>query len=249
MHSWIKLSLFFLSLSLSFFAFTSPATAVSATACAVTNFGSPPDNFPVPPECASPSSGIVFPPNMICKSDGYCQMPPSTDGSYQIYSCGGTATGKRWGRKELVGVLYTVAKRWREKNPGGYLRIGDMNAGNHLSHFWGIAVDINAKTPDKWAANRGYTGSSLANYDQQKTIELGKLIADTGYLYTIWYNDPVVQNAVFEYAKTSESAKRYKYTTNTGGNPGMRYVLGHYDHFHLNIGPNSFKLNYWFNLC
>lgn len=223
-----------------------PVSAQVATSnCVVTKVGNPAITPVLPPACAkAPPTGIIYPPNMICKSDGYCLMPPATDGSYQIYSCGGTGTGKRWGRKELIGVLYTVAKRWKEKNPTGYLRIGDMNASNHLSHFWGIAVDLNARpTPDTWAANRNYLGTmSEPPFSTAKTIELGKLIADTGYFYTIWHNNAATWGPIYSYAKTSESAKRYKFTLNLPGLPGIRPDAGHFDHFHLNIGPSSFRL-------
>lgn len=244
-----------LFLFLGIFLFFSPHAAfaqITTSNCVVTKVGNPAIAPVLPPNCANaPSVGIIYPPNMICKSDGYCLMPPSTDGSYQIYSCGGTSTGKRWGRKEMIGVLYTVAKRWKQKNPNGYLRIGDITAGNHLSHFWGIAVDLNARpTPDTWAANRNYFGTmSEPPFSTEKTIELGKLIADTGYFYTIWHNNIAAINPIFNYAKTSESAKRYPFSVNLPGLPGIRPAPGHFDHFHLNIGPGSMKLPFWAASC
>jgi hypothetical protein len=231
------------------FLFLPQAVHAQFIGCAVTKVGNPTGPTPIlPAGCAGnfPATGIIYPPNMVCGGgpDGqYCQMPPSTDGSYDFTLCSGTATGKRWGRKEMIGVLYTVAGRWHKKYPNGQLYIRDITAGNHKTHFWGIAVDIWATSNGTdMVANSGYNNTIPApRYSAEKTVELGKLIADTGYFYQVLYNKADVNAEILKYARTSESAKRYT--------PHMSYVEGHYDHFHLDMGPPSFRLQYWAPNC
>lgn len=233
----------------SLFLFLPQSSHAQSIGCAITKVGNPTVPSPTfPPGCANfPTTGIVYPPDMICgggPGGQYCQMPPSTDGSYEFTLCGGTATGKRWGRKEMIGVLYTVAGRWHQKYRNGHLNIRDITAGNHKTHFWGIAVDIWATSNGTdMVANSGYNNTIPApQYSAEKTIELGKLIADTGYFYQVLYNKAAVNNEILKYARTSESAKRYSPRMSTS-------VEGHYDHFHLDMGPESFRLAYWAPDC
>lgn len=206
--------------------------------CWITKVGNPTDPSPTwPPECQSTNtgSGIQYPPNLQkCPGapDGYYKMPDATDGSYKFYS----TPNHHCGSKELIGVLYTVAKNWKQKYPQGWLDIGDMNAAGHASHKWGIASDINAHPrPDKIAANM-----TLGNYDQAATIVLGKMFVDTDMLAEIWYNDAKVNSEVLKYAKgPPEKSSLYKPTKactecskDVGG---MRPLPLHDNHFHVDI--------------
>ncbi|MBU2632840.1 hypothetical protein KKG52_03940 [Patescibacteria group bacterium] len=148
---------------------------------------------------------------------GYWQLPKSSDGSYKIYTC----SGRTWGSKELVGVLYTVSKIWKQKHPSGWINIGDLNATGHKSHKWGRAVDLDATTNGKdWVAD-----FTKGNYNREATIELGKMLVDTGTVRSIWYNDQAVNRAVLDYARQTGRSK----------NMNMKPITGHNNHFHLDI--------------
>jgi hypothetical protein len=204
--------------------------------CWVTKIGNPGDQKPVlPPGCESPGGvidGVETPPNLECRSDGYCKMPEATDGSYQLYSC----ENQRWGSKELVSVLYTVAKNWKARHSEGFLYIGDLTAAGHKSHFWGRAVDVYGMTnPNECVANyddgddNPACGSS--NYNREETIELGKMFANTNHVLHIWYNDQAVNNAVLDHASKGHSP-----------NMVMQYEAGHANHFHLDVTQEPPKL-------
>lgn len=204
--------------------------------CVVTKIGNPGDQKPVlPPECSSPvgQDGMIYPPNMVehPTRKGYFQLPfPSpASGSYESYSC----ANQSWGSKELVGVLYTVAERWKQKYPQGRLNIGDLNASGHASHKWGRGVDMNATTNGvDWVANfvRG-------NYNEQATIELGQMFADTNMIQNIWYMGQPVINSVLAYANDPANPNR-------SAGLVMQPLPLHDDHFHIDIKLDPF-LEVW----
>lgn len=164
-------------------------------------------------------NGLTFPPNIQAHSTkkGYYALPKSPTGAYKSYTC----SGRSWGSMELIGVINTTAERWKTKYPNGWINVGDLNATGHKSHKWGRAVDIDATTNGKdWVAD-----FTKGNYNREATIELGKLLVDTNMVRSIWYNDPRVDSAVLEYAKsTGKSAAMV-----------MHPIVGHDNHFHLDI--------------
>ncbi len=166
-----------------------------------------------------PLPGTVFqPPNLgTPNAYGYYAMPPSINGAYTIYSL----PCRRYGSLELVSVLYTVANRWKQFYPEGWVNIGDLNAGwPHNSHKWGVAVDLDATTNGAdWAAD--YT---KGGYNRQATVLLGQLFLDTGLVKNIWYNDTFVVSALLQYAQ------------NKGIRIGqIKPLPGHDNHFHVDI--------------
>jgi hypothetical protein len=75
------------------------------------------------------------------------------------------------------------------------------------------------------------------NYNRTGTIEFANMLVDTGYMDTIWFNDTAVQKAMCEHAHTA-FPKRFPSVSdcyNKSNVPGMRWLDGHDNHFHLNI--------------
>lgn len=207
--------------------------AQSSVSCWVTKIGTPSEEAVLPFPCrgAEDINGLIYPQPLTKHPTraGYYQLPPSTDGSYRIETC----PGQSWGSQELVGVLYTVAKRWKELHPRGRLNIGDLNAFGHKSHNWGRAVDLDATTTGSdWVAD-----FTKGNYNRSATIELGKLFVDTNLILNIWYNDQAVNNEVLAYSRA------------TGKSLGMNMkpIVGHNNHFHVDI--NTEKLGFWVPGC
>lgn len=173
-----------------------------------------------------PSAGLATPPNLGAPNAmGYYRLPPSTNGAYRIYS----GECRQYGSLELIQVIYTVAQRWKELYPDGYLWIGDLNGGYpHRTHKWGVAVDLDATTNGRdWAGD-----FTKGNYNEPATIVLGKLFIDTDKTLNIWYNDEDVNAAVRAYAKETGLSLR-----------SMKWVKGHDNHFHLDTttprGPSN----------
>ncbi len=128
----------------------------------------------------------------------------------------------RWGRNDLLEIIYNIGQRWSQNNLDNKFSIGDLDnltdPDSHASHKCGIDVDISA-----WYISSGnVNGRKLAT-------ELGKILMDTGAIKYIFYNDTVVQNEVNSYARSKNL-------------PGeMQYWENHDDHFHVRIIPNIFK--------
>jgi hypothetical protein len=223
----------------------------------------PSPTFPPGCQQVIPSTGIAFPPNLepclgvdsdISESRGgvageYCQLPPGVtketkrvfydEGGVHIYEkrIQGTKNELKWqdwGSKEMIGVIYTVAKRWKAIYPEGHVIVMDITSNYHLEHHWGVAVDIFATTDGKHcAASNGPNGRCpYGPNDLNATIQLGKLIIDTGYLNVIWYSDTNANAAIFAYA---HSVDPKRYPVNGRFNTGIRPAENHWDHFHLLI--------------
>ncbi len=111
-----------------------------------------------------------------------------------------------------------------------------MNATGHGSHFWGIAVDMDATTNGSdWVAEM-----TNGNYNRDATAELGKMFVDTGRIAEIWYNDISVNREVLDYAKgPPEKSSMFKPTQacpECGPNHGGMLPLELHDtHFHVDI--------------
>ena len=231
MNYKIKLiPLFILFFILSFPLLASAQTFYSN--CVVTKVGNPANAPALPPECAT--GDLTLPPNLGVENPthpGYFQMPASTDDSYNLYTC----RNRNWGSRELISVVYSVAKRWKTKYPQGRINIGDLNAVDHKSHNWGRAVDLDATTNGKdWVSD--YTKGS---YNRQATIELGQMFVDTEKVLNIWYNDQAVNNAVLSYSKASGKSKGMV----------MHPIEGHDNHYHLDVRQTPEKLSFWTPDC
>jgi hypothetical protein len=211
--------------------FSIPFAAYGQTSksnCVITKIGTPPDSQKpfLSAQCGGIGSGeLLSPPNLNCLPNGYCQMPESIDGSYIFEPF--TPPSERWAAKETIDVLYTVAQEWKRNYPNGRLNIGDLTAAEgHSSHKTGVDIDLDATTDGvMWAADF----SDWSVYDQNATINLGKMFANTGLIQVIFYNDPVVNEKVLDYspeANPSEGMQMYE-------------VVNHHHHFHvrLNIEP------------
>lgn len=289
-----RLLIFFtLILSLLFFPKTSFAQEFTSN-CVVTKVGNPKTQPVLPPECQeapapapekAPGSGIIYPPQELeCISaegektkrrDGttitgikgeYCKMPPSLDGAYKNVPRGEwNRWGPQvWGSKEMIGVLYTIAKRWQEyyckpedissKKCKAQLQIRDMTSAYHIHHFWGNGVDLTATTNGTDCVADFARGNCNKNYNARATVRLGEIIVDTGYMHEIIHNgdtrpitaiDPDtlkpkqkksnVNKEIYLYAQ-SKYPNRFKQKRYSAKiRPGVIHVGGHDNHFHLYI--------------
>lgn len=262
-------------------------TAKSATTssnCFVTEVGKP-KNTTLPAGC---NSRIIPAPNIgPCKQvkadktygipGKYCELPHTEFINNRLASYTDSSLGKLyeikmqsnkwqyWASEDIINVLYTVARRWKELHKDGYLIIMDITSDYHLSHFWGVTVDLVATTNgrDCVADFTPYKGGrcDFGKYNAEATVELGKLFIDTGYMHTILHNGntkqvtiidedngkikrTTVNRAIFDYAKN-------KYPTRfnapyTSSSIGVIWVSGHEDHFHLYIDrdQNNYENNY-----
>jgi hypothetical protein len=228
---------------------TTPAAA-QATSCWITKIGSPDGPSPTyPPECLTYSSftGITMPPNLTnCfnappeVSGGiagqYCEMPPSLDGAYKLF-------GTKWGSKEMIGVLYTVAQQWKIYTHGaGHLKIGDItNSGGHKDHYFGVSVDLTATTNNRdCVANKmrgSGNGSCTTIFRADATIALGKMFVDTAHLNYMLFNGDTggVSKGIYEYARS-------KYPRFTQQYRAVLPAFGHDNHFHVYIDRDEANL-------
>lgn len=166
-------------------------------------------------------NGVECPANMTeTKQVGgstYYKLPDAPGGEYTIYS----KDARRYGQRELVCVLYTVAKAYKSMyGEKSTMSIGDLNAAGHKSHKWGVAVDLDAQGEVVAADNV----NAPSKYSTEATIALGKLFVDTGYIKNIWYcsNDGAI-----------EAIKGY--ATSVGKPINMKCLPNHYNHFHVDI--------------
>jgi hypothetical protein len=162
---------------------------------------------------------LELPPNLgEPNPQGYYQMPEAKNGEYVFDP--GACPNNRWGSKELIATVYTVAKAWHEKYPEDPVKVGDMNATGHSSHRWGVGVDINVHGKNFWAADM--LGGS---YSKEKTVEFGKMFLQTDMLLGAWYNDGSVNSVLNNYAKDQ----------NLSNARGFQPWPNHDDHFHIDI--------------
>ncbi len=188
---------------------------------------------------ASGVSGVTCPENLEEKADrpGYFKMPDAPGGEYSIYS----VPARRYGSKQLVCVLSTVAKAYNTLYAGkSKMDIGDLNANDHSSHYKGIAVDLDAKGE---LAAADHTASKRGTYDKEATIALGKLLVDTGAIQNIWWCEPGAVGKPKGIAPRPEHLSGNDGTMNAirdyakeKGTPITLYCIsGHQNHFHVDI--------------
>lgn len=166
-----------------------------------------------------PNDSLQYPPDLNrggCP-EPYYRIPEAPDGKYVIYA----SQSRRCGKKELIGVLYTTALNYYDKyGPGSKLYIGDLNGGDpHKSHKWGIAADLDA------AANPRAADHKKGNYSTSATVDLGKMLVDTGFIKNIWWCDP---------GDGSTEAIR-DYAQDQGTPINIKCITGHDTHFHIDI--------------
>ena len=228
--------------------------------------GSLPKNTPCFPIGAENGDGVP---------GKYCQLPPANPASTRtaFYSDGQFTNlyEKReqsnkwqdWGSEEMIKVIYQVAKVWRTGSPAnshrpaipahpdGHLIIMDITSDYHSEHHWGVAADIFATTDGHHCAASS-ANPGLSNWrcpygplDVQGSIDLGKIIVDTGYLNVIWHSNPTVIAAVTKYSH-DYNPNRYPAVA-TSNYTGIRDVTEpHWDHFHLLIDRSSQKTNQYY---
>ncbi len=189
------------------------------------------------------NSGVssIVPGSLLCPEvmeahptqTGYFKMPQAPNGEYYIYS----RDARRYGSKQLVCTLYTVALAYNSMDAykgKSRVQIGDLNAGEpHVSHYRGIAVDLDAGGVIAAADHI----NSLGKYSTQATIDLGKLFVDTGVIRNLWWCDPGDGSlaAIVAYAQSKNTPL-----------VGAKCIEGHKNHFHIDISldyilPGDFR--------
>ena len=200
---------------------------------------------------------LEFPPGFrdTAYVDGYYQMPPSEDGTYYGNPNGngnnrGTiaelaATGGKdaaCGKKELIQVIYSVAKRWKAAHVNTTFRVGDLNGGCinsgvcHDTHDYGVDVDITVSG-----------GATSASYNDAASIELAQMFIDTGAVTGIVFDgNPELIRTVNEYFWDTQGDKLTAWNPHFSGcrtgpctRNFMRTIGGHDGHFHVHIGDGG----------
>lgn len=236
MRNLFRFSSYCLVLFFFVFTFSSPVSAQTSQ-CIVTKVGNPEIPNDLPKECilAAPIEGVELPPNLtkcISVSGGeYCQLPPALNNEYIKILHHKGAPWQDWGSKEMIGVLYTVARNWQakyctssqitSKSCPAHLVIGDIASYYHKTHDYGTAVDVTATTDGNDCAANHVGGNRCRYYppyNSQATIELGRLFVKTGWVRQILYWDTKT-NVISELRKI----------TNVGT------LSDHPDHFHVDI--------------
>jgi flagellum-specific peptidoglycan hydrolase FlgJ len=155
----------------------------------------------------------------------YYKLPDAPSGEYTIYA----SDKRRYGHKQLVCAIYSVAKAYKAKYDGkSQVSVGDLTAAGHKSHFWGIAVDIDAPDINPGDGIDAYAADhTKGHYSTEATVDFGKLWIDTGLVKNIWWCPPGGDTSIqqiTDYAKTK-------------GTPlnAMHCITGHNNHFHVDI--------------
>lgn len=168
-------------------------------------------------------NGVECPATMIAhpSREGYFKLPDAPNNEYDIYS----RDSRRYGSRQLVCVLYTVALAYNKEMAGkSRLRIGDLNASGHSSHYRGIAVDLSGFGDIQTAS---HTVSWKGKYDSDATVKLGQMFIDTGTVRNIWWCQPSGDNS---------TEKLIEYASKNGGIEGqIKCISGHHNHFHIDI--------------
>ncbi len=182
-------------------------------------------------------NSILDPSNIgVANANSYYMMPTAPNGEY-IFGGWNRCDSHKLGSKTLVGVIYTVAKRWNEKYPNSKLEISDLSGvkkpqncptcEGHSSHGNGVDVDIRT------------TGSPLAGYINgpiEANIDLGKMFIDTG----------VIKIIIFGVSSTNQRGvtirNAWKEYANSKGLAFQPVALPKHDtHFHVRIN-DQFRL-------
>jgi hypothetical protein len=225
-------------------------SSLSQSNCSIVKVGSPPEkDLVLPAQCPNyiGIKGITCPTDMQANTahSGYYLLPKSPSGAYKSYVC----KNHSWGTKELICAIHTVAERWKQKYPSGYLSVGDLNGldkavvgsgnGGHATHLWGRGVDIDATTNGKDCAG-DYAGTinaagitcTRSNYNYQATVEFGKMLIDTGLIRNIFFDDENADVEMNNYAKSIGKPLNKCYP-----------IGGHANHFHVDLEVPL--LEYW----
>jgi hypothetical protein len=166
----------------------------------------------------SPINTLSSHPNLedYVQPNGYYQLPPAVADEYGFW--GGSPPIQRCGTRELVDLAYTIGTKWGKTHPSNLILAGDLNAPGHLSHKYGVDWDIYMQsTVYRTDTYNGYLTT------QEEAIELGRMLADTGIIKNIFYNDPAVISDFNSYVASQDLS---------GVMSEENY---HWDHFHVRI--------------
>lgn len=145
-------------------------------------------------------------------AEGNFQIPESLDGRWKFSH--GTPGEQRWGAYAIVELVDTVSYEWHPLYPNDILVIGDANAEEgHVSHVHGVDLDLTVETRD--AAN--------VNGNPVKSLQLAQIIARTGTVKQIFYNDAWVIDEFNAWAQANGIVTR------------MQWVENHHHHFHIRL--------------
>ena len=169
---------------------------------------------------------------------GYYQLPDAPNGEYTFD--GGTGPEQRYGSKQLVCVVYTVALAYKDKyKESSTIDVGDLNASGHETHYKGVAVDLSADGSITAANDH----NSYSTYSDEATIDLGKMFIDTGSIKNIWWCPPDAPNDDDANGASHNAIRQYAESKGTPVN--IKCITNHASHFHVDIAdeyiiPGSF---------
>ena len=164
--------------------------------------------------------------------NGYVQLPVHNE-LYYIYGSEKANTGdggrtpdyQRYGKPALVKMFQDVAVQFRDRYPETKLVAGDLNAiAGHDSHMNGIDMDVYAQ--NRMAADM--RGAHRNSASVERSVALGKMFMATKKVDVIFYNDPVVNSRVNDYARKNNLPGRMEPSNSS-----------HEFHFHVRIKAKS----------
>ena len=164
--------------------------------------------------------------------NGYVQLPVHNE-LYYIYGSDKANTGdggstpdyQRYGKPALVKMFQDVAVQFRDRYPETKLVAGDLNAiAGHDSHMNGIDMDVYAQ--NRMAADM--RGAHRNSASVERSVALGKMFMATKKVDVIFYNDPVVNSRVNDYARKNNLPGRMEPSNSS-----------HEFHFHVRIKAKS----------
>lgn len=170
----------------------------------------------------------------------YFRMPDAPNGEYDIYS----SQARRYGSRALVCTLYTVALAYQQaRNGDSRLRIGDLNAAGHKSHYRGIAVDLSGFGEIQSAS---HIASWKGTYSKEATIQLAQMFINTGILRNIWWCGPgSIDQGITSSDEALQEIRSYAgLGTSKKIEGNIKCISGHHDHFHVDISVD-FELPRW----
>ncbi len=160
---------------------------------------------------------IIYPPNLGKPNElGYYKMPESEKGIWRFLrledefsergkGSANTCEAQRYGKKELIGVLYTAIMQFSKLYPGTRVVIADLNADGHGSHGRTTHIDADdldgGIDVDLYLENGGLDTTNKKTFNVEQAVALNTFLMKTGMVDMIFYNDEETQRRVAEVAK------------------------------------------------
>ncbi len=194
--------------------------------------------------CSGPNTSINVqcPANLVehPQHPGYFDMPAAPAGEYVLQPV--SHPDRHHGSRELVCAIYSVALAFNQATGGASkLQIGDLNAGGHSTHKYGVAVDLSGAGEFQAAS---HIDDWKGTYSKEWTLVLGDLFLKTGTIKNIWWCGP---GSVDDGVTSNDQALDELVAMAAGKlGPGgqIKCIDGHHDHFHIDL-KDEFRKPEW----